>query len=79
MTAEPPDSDDDFDPLDALAEEFTRRCRAGEAPTIDEYAVRYPQYADRIRRLFEPIAMMEQLGVMENRERAVSQSRAAFR
>ena len=32
-------------PVEALADEFARRCRNGETPSIDEYAERYPELA----------------------------------
>ena len=41
-----------LDPLDGLAEEFVGRCRAGESPSIDDYAARHPEFEDRIRTLF---------------------------
>ena len=40
------------DPVDALAEEFAARLRRNEAPTIEEYTQRYPQWAERIRQVF---------------------------
>jgi WD40 repeat protein/serine/threonine protein kinase len=54
-------SSSDRDPIEQLAEEFLARHRRGERPTLTEYAERYPQYADQIRRLFPALAKMEQL------------------
>src|SRR5262249_21111319 len=51
----------DEDPVDALAEEFARRWRAGERPTVEEYARRYPQWEDEIRAVLPGVLMMEQL------------------
>lgn len=51
----------DRDAFDELAEEFTARCRRGEAPSISEYEARYPAHAARIRALLPTVAMMEQL------------------
>jgi len=51
----------DRNPIDLLAEEFATRCRQGAAPSIEEYATKYPQWADDIRMLFPPVAMMEEL------------------
>ena len=48
-------------PLDDLAEEFACRWRAGERPSVEEYAVRFPGRADEIRAVFPAVAMMEQL------------------
>ncbi len=49
----------DRDPVEVLAEEFTARCRRGERPSIDEYARRLPQFADRVRRTFPILLLME--------------------
>src|SRR5262245_15775440 len=46
-------------PLDALAEEFVARHRAGECPSVEDYAARYPQLADAIRDLFPGLVLME--------------------
>ena len=48
------------DPLEVLAAEFTARLRAGERPSIEEYATRQPDCAEQIRELFPTIAAMEQ-------------------
>ncbi|HTK77441.1 MAG TPA: serine/threonine-protein kinase, partial [Gemmataceae bacterium] len=47
--------------VDELAEEFARRWRAGEEPSVDDYAARHPQWADEIRDVFPAIVMVEQL------------------
>lgn len=47
--------------IDALAQEFTRRCRRGEQPSIDEYVAAHPDLADAIEELFPAIVAMEQL------------------
>jgi serine/threonine protein kinase len=46
--------------IEDLAEEFARRWREGERPSIDEYADRFPQWAAQIRELFPTILMMEE-------------------
>ncbi len=56
-----PDADTRTDPLDDLTEEFARRWREGERPSVEEYAARYPQWADDIRALFPAVLLMEQL------------------
>jgi serine/threonine protein kinase len=48
-------------PLDELAEEFARRWREGEQPSVEEYADRFPQWAEDIRELLPAVLMMEQL------------------
>ena len=49
----------EIDPLDLLADEFVERLRHGEHPSLDEYAARHPDAADRIRELFPALAAME--------------------
>jgi hypothetical protein len=49
--------------LAELAEEFVRRHRAGERPSVDEYAAQHPELADRIRELFPAMLEMEQPGL----------------
>ncbi len=49
------------DPVEEFAEEFVRRQRAGERPSIAEYADRYPRWADEIRELFPGLVLMERL------------------
>lgn len=51
--------DGNRDPLDAIASEFTERCRAGDVPSIESYAARYPDLADDIRDLFSVIRDVE--------------------
>ena len=48
-------------PVEVLAEEFAKRIRSGEHPSIHDYVSRYPNHADEIESLFPSIAMMEQL------------------
>ncbi len=49
--------------LAALADDFLRRHRAGERPTVAEYAANHPELSDRIRDLFPAMMTMEQIGV----------------
>lgn len=53
------DSAPDRDPIDLLAEEYAGRCRRGEQPSVDEYAARYPELADELRRLLPTVAFLE--------------------
>jgi serine/threonine protein kinase/WD40 repeat protein len=55
------DSSADRDPLDRLAEEFVARYRAGQRPSLSEYAARLPGRADEVRDLFPALVEMEQL------------------
>jgi WD40 repeat protein/serine/threonine protein kinase len=58
-TAEP---SSDADPLVELAEEFADRYRRGERPALTEYIDRYPAHAERIRKLFPALVVMEEFG-----------------
>src|SRR3954470_11780190 len=60
-------SDSDPDPLSPLAEEFAERFRRGERPALAEYTEKYPELADRIRRLFPAMVMIEDLGSVDER------------
>lgn len=55
------DDRDERDPVDTLAEDFVRRLRRGERPTLAEYVERRPDLADAIRRLFPALQLLEQL------------------
>jgi serine/threonine protein kinase len=55
------DSSADRDPLDRLAEEFVARFRAGQRPSLTEFAERLPGRADEVRDLFPALVEMEQL------------------
>jgi tetratricopeptide (TPR) repeat protein len=46
--------------LSELTDDFLRRYRAGEHPSVDEYANKHPKLADRIRELFPAVIVMEQ-------------------
>src|SRR5262245_8704900 len=47
--------------VDELAEEFARRLRAGERPSVEDYATRFPEQADELRSVLSAVVMMEQL------------------
>jgi serine/threonine protein kinase/tetratricopeptide (TPR) repeat protein len=46
--------------LAALAEEFATRLRRGEDPQVEECIERHPTLAERIRKIFQSVALMEQ-------------------
>jgi WD40 repeat protein/serine/threonine protein kinase/tetratricopeptide (TPR) repeat protein len=50
------------DPLDPLAESFVERWRRGERPAVSEYTARYPDLAERIRKVFPALVVLEELG-----------------
>ena len=62
-----PDVNIERDPVEVLADEFMSRQRQGECPTIEEYALRYPDLAEEIRVLFPTIAALEKLKVRQQR------------
>jgi WD40 repeat protein/serine/threonine protein kinase len=47
------------DLLAALADDFSERVRRQERPLVEEYAAKHPELADRIRKLFPTIALIE--------------------
>jgi serine/threonine protein kinase/WD40 repeat protein len=48
------------DPFEQLAEAFVARFRAGERPSVNEYAEKNPELAEQIRELFPALVMMEE-------------------
>jgi WD40 repeat protein/serine/threonine protein kinase len=52
--------------VERLAEEFVERYRAGERPSLDEYAAAHPQHADEIRDLFPALVLIEELAPNED-------------
>lgn len=61
-------SEKNRNPVDVLADDFARRLKAGEEPTIDEYVTRYPKHAATIRAMFPSIRLMERVGHQERTE-----------
>jgi serine/threonine protein kinase/formylglycine-generating enzyme required for sulfatase activity len=50
----------DRDPFELVAESFLTRYRAGQRPSIDEFAARHPELAEQIRALLPALVMVEQ-------------------
>jgi serine/threonine protein kinase/WD40 repeat protein len=48
------------DPFEKLADSFLARYRAGERPSVQEYAERYPELAEQIRALLPALVLMEE-------------------
>jgi len=61
--APPSDTQGGDELLAQLADEFLRRHRAAEHPSVDEYATRHPELGDRIRDLFPAMIAMERPGI----------------
>ncbi len=51
--------------LEALSERFVEDFRAGRRPSVDEYAERFPEFAEEIRELFPALALLEKGGARE--------------
>ena len=51
--------------LEALSERFVEDFRAGRRPSIDEYAERFPEFAEEIRELFPALLLLEKGGARE--------------
>lgn len=58
LDAETPD-------LEALSERFVEDFRAGRRPSVDEYAERFPEFAEEIRELFPALLLLEKGGTRE--------------
>jgi hypothetical protein len=54
-------SSSERNPVEELADEFLRRQRGGERPTLEEYCRRHPELADEIREVFPVLIRMEDL------------------
>jgi len=54
------DSSEQFVLLNRLADEFAKRYRRGERPSLQEYIDRHPELADDIREFFPTLVEMEQ-------------------
>ncbi len=53
------DISDDRDPFELVADSFLEHYRAGEKPSIDDYAARYPELAEQIRKLLPAMLVVE--------------------
>jgi serine/threonine protein kinase len=72
----PPDAVTERDAIDELADSFVARLRAGERPSVEEYAQRYPKLADQVRELLPALVMLEQHGLVDDATRAEALPRA---
>ena len=62
-------SKDDRHPVEIIAEEYSVRMRAGEKPTVEEYAARYPEHADLIQSILPSIAFVERVSLTDAENR----------
>ena len=70
------ESNDDRHPVEVIAEEYSVRMRAGEKPTIEEYALRYPEHAELIRSVLPSIALVERVSFNDSQQRRSDDSNA---
>ena len=63
MTEPTPAGDTPDDVLADLVEDFLRRHRAGDDPSVAEYCARHPDLADRIQDVVPAMLAMEQPGL----------------
>jgi WD40 repeat protein/serine/threonine protein kinase len=49
----------DRDPIEQMADSFLARFRAGERPSVEEYAAKYPDLADEVRELLPALVKLE--------------------
>jgi tetratricopeptide (TPR) repeat protein len=56
----PQPKDSGREPLEQLAEAFLARYRAGERPSVSDYAHQHPDLAEQIRELFPALVVMEE-------------------
>jgi eukaryotic-like serine/threonine-protein kinase len=54
------DAHPEIDPAAELAEEFVARYRRGERPSLTEYTQKHPELAERIRKVFPMMVLMEE-------------------
>ena len=50
----------DRDTIEQLADSFVTRFRAGERPSIEEFAGQYPELAEELRELLPALVLLEQ-------------------
>ena len=72
-------ANEDRDPFDEVAESFLERFRAGERPSVTEYAERYPQLADQIRDLLPALIAVEKAGPKLGHDRRFGRPRLVSR
>ena len=48
------------DPFGQIADEFVEAFRQGKRPSVEEFAQRYPEYADEIRDMLPALVLMEE-------------------
>src|SRR5262249_9224316 len=73
-------SDNDLsaaDPFGQIADEFVEAFRQGKSPSVEEFAQRYPEYADEIREILPALVLMEKAKAPDDPPDQGPQARAA--
>ena len=71
--------DDQYQELfDDLVEQFTRECREGLAPSVEDYANKNQDIADQIREFFPAIEAIEIFGKVDDSQKRFQQATAKF-
>src|SRR5262249_33888758 len=65
------------DPFGAIADEFVAAYRQGQCPSVEEFARRYPEYADEIRDVLPALLLMEQAKTTDDSPGPERQANAA--
>jgi len=72
----PTESEDDRHPVEVIAEGYSARMRAGEKPSIEEYAKIYPEHAELLRTILPSIALIERVSHHDSAQSKSSASNA---
>lgn len=59
--------------IEEVTEEFLKRLKSGEQPSVEEYREAHPEHADEIASIFPAILALENLGVEQNARREMAQ------
>ena len=72
------DTSDERNPVEILAEEFAARIRNGEAPSIEDYIQKCPQFEKEIKLIFPSIQCVEKISNEEADDRNVQRNTNRF-
>jgi serine/threonine protein kinase len=68
-------TDSERDPLEMLMDEYAQQCRAGQAPSISEFAGQHPEWSAQLRELLPTVARMEKAKAAKRSSEIVQASR----
>jgi eukaryotic-like serine/threonine-protein kinase len=58
--------------IEDVTEEFLKRLKSGEQPSVEEYRKAHPEHADEIASIFPAILALENLGVEQSARREMA-------